>query len=105
MQTLPSKEEPVREVKIYIIAGYALYCFTSCFTVPSLLGMACILSFHASSVHHYWAWLALFHLLLHWSSITGHGWHCFASCFTGSSLLGMFYITSHHASPIHHYWA
>jgi hypothetical protein len=29
-----------------IITGHGLYCFISCFTGTSLLGMACIVSFH-----------------------------------------------------------
>jgi hypothetical protein len=81
----------------FIIAGHGLHCLTSCFTGPSLLGMACILSFHTSSVDYYWAWLALFRFMLHRLIITGNVFYYFTSCFTYPSLLGMICsISLHH---------
>jgi len=61
----------------FIITGHGLYCFTSCLTGSSLLIMVCIASFHASLVHHDWAWSLFFQFTLHWFICTGHGLHCF----------------------------
>jgi len=56
----------------FFLTGYGTFCFTS-LTGLSSLGMAFIVSFHASSVHQYRVWFTLFHLLLHLFIIIGHG--------------------------------
>jgi hypothetical protein len=82
-----------------------LFCFTSCFTGSSALGMVCIAWLRASLVLHYWAWFVLFHFMLDWLFITGQGMCCSTQCFNGSSLLGMVCIVSLHVSLAHHRWA
>jgi hypothetical protein len=49
----------------FIITWHGLYCFTSCFTGLSSLGMVCIVWIRAALFRHYWVWFVLFHFA-HW---------------------------------------
>jgi hypothetical protein len=55
----------------FINTGHGLFCFTSCFTGSSSLGMVCIAWLRASLVLHYWVWFVLFHFA-HWFIIIKH---------------------------------
>ena len=70
----------------FIIIGYGLKRFTSCFTGSSLLGIICIISLHASLVEQCRALVELFNFPL-WFFLTGHGLYYFISYFHGSSLM------------------
>jgi hypothetical protein len=71
----------------FIITWHGLYCFTSCFTGSSSLGMVYIVSLDASLVHSYCP-LFVFVRIPHWFIITGHGLNCSIS-FADSSVLSM----------------
>ena len=64
------------------------------FVTRNMHFMVCIASLHASLVHHYWAWLVLFHCRPDWFFLTGHGLYCLTSCLTGSSLFSMVALAS-----------
>jgi hypothetical protein len=71
----------------FIITWHGLYCFTSCFTASSSLGMVCIAWLRASLVLHYWLWIVLFHFP-----------HCFIINKHDLYL-------SFQSSLVHHHWA
>ena len=83
---------------------WELYCFTSCFTGSSLLGMVYIVWLRVSLILPYWACFVLFHFMLHWFIPTAHCLYLFTSL-TISSLLGMVFIVWLRASLVLHYWA